>query len=229
MYEFIAHLAHDVRAPLGAIRMWTHVLRGSDDAGDKLAGLNAIDASVRAHSEMMTTLVDVSRAIVGRLPLDRRLIRLLPHLNDAIQATAPDAKLRDVALDPPQVSPLAAEPALLAEPARLTHLLTAIVSFSVSNAPKGGAVSTRVSVGVPGIELRVSTAGTSLSAQDLAGLFTPYHSGGVGEPRRDFGLGLPFARALALLHGGTLDAEGGGAGQDLAFRLCLPEAPNPPK
>ena len=227
MYEFIARLAHDVRAPLGAIRMWTHVLRGSDDSNDKQAGLNAIDASVRSHSEMIAMLVDMSSAIVGRLALERRLVNPLPSVRAALELAAAEAKLHGVALEPLQIIPDDAQPWVMGDARRLEQLAVALLSFAVTTTKSGGRVGTRATMTGGDFELRVSATEGTVGPDDLAGLFTPYQNAGIGQPRRDFGLGLAFARALASSHGGTLEGGHAGAGQGPVFTLRLPLAGPP--
>jgi signal transduction histidine kinase len=228
MYEFIARLAHDVRAPLGAIRMWTHVLRGSDDSGDKQTGLNAIDASVRSHSDLISMLVDMSSAIVGRLALERRRVNPLLSVRAALQMAEAEAKPHGVALEPLQVVPGDGEPSVLGDARRLEQLAAALLSFAVTTTKPGGRVGTRVTTTGDGFELRVSCTEGTVSAAELAGLFTPYQNVGIGQPRRDFGLGLAFARALALSHDGTLEGTHAGPGQGPVFILRLPLAGPPP-
>src|SRR4051812_3696039 len=71
VYEFIAHLAHELRTPLGATLMWVHVLRLGREA-DREPAVNAIETSARAQSKMIGDLLDVSRSVAGRMRLDRK-------------------------------------------------------------------------------------------------------------------------------------------------------------
>lgn len=224
MYEFIARLAHDVRAPLGAIRMWTHVLRGSDDPGDKQAGLTAIEASVRSHNDLISMLVDMSSAIVGRLALERRPVNPLPSARAAVDLVAAEAKSHHVSLGALQVDPAAAEPLVLADARRLEQLVAAVLSFAVTTTKSPGRVAARAGVAGGAFELRISSTEGTVAPAELAGLFTPYQNVGIGQPRRDFGLGLAFARALALSHDGALDATHPGPGDGPVFTLRLPLA-----
>ncbi len=84
MYQFTAQLAHDMRAPMGAIFMWAHVLRATD-GGENRAAIDAIEASARQQSRMLADVVDMARALVGRLPVDRVRADLLAIVSAAVK------------------------------------------------------------------------------------------------------------------------------------------------
>jgi hypothetical protein len=113
---------------------------------------------------------------------------------------------------------------VLADPRRLEQLVAAVLSFAVTTTKSPGRVTASATVAGGAFELRISATEGTVAAEDLAGLFMPYQNVGIGQPRRDFGLGLAFARALALSHDGALDATHAGPGHGPVFTLRLPLA-----
>ncbi|HEX4511683.1 MAG TPA: histidine kinase dimerization/phospho-acceptor domain-containing protein, partial [Burkholderiaceae bacterium] len=100
MYQFTAQLAHDMRAPMGAIFMWAHVLRAAD-MGENRAAIDAIEASARQQSRMLADVVDMARALVGRLPVDKTGADLGVIVSSAVEEKSMDASSRRVMVDWP--------------------------------------------------------------------------------------------------------------------------------
>lgn len=222
MYQFTAQLAHDMRAPMGAIFMWAHVLRAAD-LGENRAAIEAIEASARQQSRMLADVVDMARALVGRLKIDRARVDLVAVVSAALEEKAKDAAARRVAVEWPG----SAGPAMMvkADAKRLQQALACLIAHAISNAT-AGRVMVRLG-GEPGnhVDVRVEIPGASGELAALDDLFAAYRAPGLDLPtgRPDFGMGLPFARAMVQLHGGTLQVENQGAdGHHLVFVARLP-------
>lgn len=228
MYQFTARLAHDMRAPLGAIFMWVHVLR-SGDKTDVQSAVDAIEASARRQSRMMGDLVDMARAVVGRLPVDRRPVDLRSLVRSAVEEKVKDASVHRVVLDWDGGAAADSEVVIHADARRLQQALASVILHAVAGTPGGGSVTIRLSpavMGGGGAEVRIHLPTGGLDAEALADLFIPYRAVGIdlkaAEP--EFGMGLVFARNVARLHGGSLDVENDGARGALTFVMRLPLA-----
>jgi len=224
MYQFTAQLAHDMRAPMGAIFMWAHVLRAGD-AGENRAAIDAIEASARQQSRMLSDVVDMARALVGRLKVELARADLTAVVSGAVEEKAKDATARRVALDwPGRTDPTAPAPMIRADAKRLHQAFGCLVAHAITNAA-AGRVTVRV-LGAPErqVEVRIAAASSGLEGAALDDLFVPYRAQGLdlAAARPDFGMGLPFAREMLRLHGGTLTVQNQGPGGELAFLARLP-------
>ncbi len=228
MHEFVALLAHELRTPLGAILMWAHVLR-IGRPGDRETALDAIETSARAQSELIGGALDLTRALVGRLRIDRLSVDLAKTVRQAVDELRPAAAEVQAQLN----LSIVGEPVGVTGDARRLH---DVASFLLKNAiqatPVGGTIDVQVAVIDGAACIVVRDRGPGLSIDALAGIFTPFRPGGEPEARRPGGLGieLPLARLLAELHGGSLSAQSGGKGQGCTFTLFIPteRAPQPP-
>jgi len=228
MYQFTAQLAHDMRAPMGAIFMWAHVLRAAD-GGDNRAAVDAIEASARQQSRMLADVVDMARALVGRLPVDRAVADLRAIVAGAVEDKSKDAAARRVTVEGPE--PAGDETGALRlkmDARRLQQALGCLILHGVANTSGGGRLSVRLGhlsgMATAEVRIRLPQAGVDPAAVD--DLFAPYRASGLDltAARPDFGMGLPFARAVVRLHGGTLDVENEGPGAALTFVARLPLA-----
>lgn len=228
MFELVARLAHDLRTPLGAIRMWSHVLRSGREA-DRPAALDAIDASTAGLSEQMAFLADVTRAVVGRLPVEKQACDVRSLMKQGVEVAARDLARRGVHVDL-QITVPDAEPLVLdGDEVRLRRALTCLVAAAGAFTTADGTVVARLAVGgLAGARAAVFTIRVPQARVDESEtrhLFTPYHPGkaDLGHPRPDFGLGPVFARSVARLYGGDVHATAeGDDGGTLLFTLRLP-------
>jgi signal transduction histidine kinase len=199
--ETARHVAHEMRAPLGALRLALRRLNGDSAAVEVLSDETArLEAMAREFSEF------------GRLP-------------EGPQAPVDMGELIDrvVAGCVPRACPVArnVEPDLLVqghyEPLRraVENLVRNAVAFTGG---RGIAVSARRAGGTVEVIVRDHGPGVPPELEDR--IFEPYFT-----TRHDgTGLGLALVRQTALAHGGSVTvtaAPGGGA----AFVLALPETP----
>ena len=72
--EFLATISHELRTPLNAVLGWAHLLRTDRlDAATAQRGLEAIDRNARLQAQLTADLLDVSKALTGKLRLELEL------------------------------------------------------------------------------------------------------------------------------------------------------------
>src|SRR5262249_47548603 len=83
--EFLAMVSHELRTPLTAILGWSWLLR-SRRLGRKRTELaiDAIERSANVQSRLVKDLIDISRIVAGRLPLNRTQVSLVEPVESAL-------------------------------------------------------------------------------------------------------------------------------------------------
>lgn len=227
-HDFVAMLAHELRTPLGAILMWAHVLRMGRPA-DKEAALDAIETSAHEQSVLIGSLLDLTRALAGRLRLAlatvdmRATVLTVAEELKSIAATA-DTRL-NVTSDPAGIA--ATTFAVRGDAVRLRGMVSSLVKHSIRATPPGETVDIALSLGTGGVSLAVANAGSGLTAQQMAALFTPFVLAGDSEHGRPGGLGveLPLVALLATLHHGSVRVENRSDGPGSVLTVEIPGAP----
>ncbi|HEY0134444.1 MAG TPA: GAF domain-containing protein, partial [Nannocystis sp.] len=73
--QFLATVSHELRTPLTAILGWTRMLRSPQlDDDRRRRGLETIERSARAQTQLIEDLLDISRIISGKMRLEPRSI-----------------------------------------------------------------------------------------------------------------------------------------------------------
>ena len=217
--HFLAVIAHELRAPMTSILLWEQVLRDPALAPEtRTSALDAIRESAAGQAMLVTDLLDVSRAINGKLRIDLRPTAVARVLAMAIEDARPHAIARHVEL----VADLAAE---LGHVLGDSHRLRQVFDNLLSNAIKcteHGRISVRAWPSDEWITIVVSDTGRGIAAGFLPHVFEPFRQADNSEPGGGLGLGLGIAYQVVALHGGTLTASSEGLGRGAQFTVSLP-------
>jgi PAS domain S-box-containing protein len=114
--EFLSTLSHELRTPLTAIIGWAELLINGDLSPDKQPkALETIARNARFQAQLIDDLLEVSRIITGKLPLDFNPCELQPVVEAALEGIRPTAQAKAVRLE------------LVLEPSVLSSTATSIV------------------------------------------------------------------------------------------------------
>jgi signal transduction histidine kinase len=226
--EFLMTVSHELRTPLTAIQGWSHMLASGDlDERRRKIAVETIERNARAQTRLVNDLLDVSRAISGKLRLELRPVVLLDIVRDAVETIRPAAEAKGIQIE------TAFDPAVGAfagDAERLTQVVWNLLSNAIKFTPAGGYVRIRVERFDGDVEIVIADNGVGISPEFLPHVFERFRQAEGGSTRRygGLGLGLAIVRHLVELHGGSVRAESVGEGQGATFRVRLPMKPLPP-
>jgi len=220
--EFLAVLSHELRTPLTAMLGWVKLLRtGRVSPAQTERALESIERNTRLQARLIEDLLDLSRAITGKLLLDLRPIAFGPIVQDAAESFATSAAEKGVKL---VIVPGAAT--VRGDALRLGQVVTNLVGNAVKFTPAGGDITVRLERVGNDARLTVCDTGLGIDADVLPHIFDRFRQADAEGSRRQagLGLGLAIARNLIELHGGTVKAESAGPGRGAMFTVTLPVA-----
>ena len=214
--QMVAVLQHDLRNPLNAVKMAAAAAL-TQDLPDRVHGkLQVIQKSADRMTELITTLLDFTRAkMKGGIPLSRAQADLGVSTQKVVEEAR--AAWPGRAIECEMQGDLGGE----WDPARIEQ---AIVNL-IANALQHGEPNTAVRVSIDGtggvVVLKVKNEGPPIPADLMPVLFEPFSRGRVSP--HGLGLGLYIVKHIATAHGGTVNVESTAEGGTI-FTLELARA-----
>jgi signal transduction histidine kinase/ActR/RegA family two-component response regulator len=221
--QFLAAVSHELRAPLTTMLLWEKVLREESTKPELRAqALEAIRQSALSQSRVVGDLLDISRAISGKLYVDLRPVEIERVVRGAFEAIVPQALAKQIAID--RGGTLVGE--VLGDTVRLRQVLDNLMTNAVKFTDPGGRIRVNVSRKGRSIVIAVEDTGRGIEPEFMPHLFEPFSQTDDSLTRRDagLGLGLAIAKQLVDLHHGSLVASSSGKGLGATFTVTLPIA-----
>ena len=218
--EFLAMLGHELRNPLAPIVTALHLMRLR--GGGALERERAvIERQVKHLVRLVDDLLDVSRAVRGKLRLERAPVEVAAVVADAIEVAGPliEEQKHQLEVSVPRTGLV-----VDADGDRLAQVMTNLLTNAAKYTPPGGHI--RVSAREDGgqVTLEVADSGAGIAPELLPRLFDVFTQGRQGLDRKQggLGLGLAIARQLIVAHGGSIQARTAGPGRGTTMIVHLP-------
>jgi signal transduction histidine kinase/DNA-binding response OmpR family regulator len=223
--EFISFVSHELRTPMTSIRGYTDMLLkgmcGSLEPPQEQF-LQTVHSNVVRMQALVSDLLDVSRIETNNLRLEIEPTDLTGALNNALEATQGqiEGRSQQLTVQAPKDLPL-----VNADPARLTQILTNLLSNAYKYTPEGGLIRVRAWQKGKFVYCAVIDTGIGMSPEDQAKLFTKFFRSENPEAQEmpGTGLGLCIVKNLVELQGGHIEVRSQ-LGQGTAFMFTVPVA-----
>ncbi|MCH8949834.1 MAG: HAMP domain-containing histidine kinase [Chloroflexi bacterium] len=224
MRALVTNVSHDLKTPLTSILGFSQALRDRSDidsAEAQRVGSVIHDEALRLNARLNDLLylseLESGQAILERDEID--LHKLVTDVTRRIEAASPDLRLS---------ADLANDLTVRADGAKLERALENLLDNARKYTPSEGEVSVRTFAEAGDAVIEVRNPAPEMSSEELPRLFERFYRrdqarGGRDQTRRTpggSGLGLPIARDLIELHGGTLAASLSGG--EIVFTIRLP-------
>ncbi|MBV9993377.1 MAG: HAMP domain-containing histidine kinase [Alphaproteobacteria bacterium] len=205
--EFLANMSHELRTPMNAILGFSDIIRCrmfGPDISDRYADYaHDIHKSGTHLLSFINDILDLSKIEAGQAAA-----RDEEHALDALvqEARTLTGGTAAVAFRVALPSPV---PRLRVDGRKFRQILVNLLSNAFKFTPEGGRVVLEARYEKDGLALLVSDTGIGIARKDLAHVLTPFGQVESAFARRHHGtgLGLPLAKSLVDLHGGTLAIE----------------------
>jgi signal transduction histidine kinase len=223
--EFLATVSHELRTPLNAVLGWVHLLRtGKLDGATAERGLASIDRNVKLQAQLTGDLLDVSKALTGKLQLNPHPTALAEAVQQAVSAVESAARAKDVVLG---ISLPERPVVILGDQMRLRQIAWHLLANAIKFTPRGGAVDLVVDTEGRHARLIVRDSGRGIAPEFLPRIFDRFTQadGSATRAAGGLGVGLALVRELVELHGGEIDARNATTGRGAVFTAQFPLQP----
>jgi signal transduction histidine kinase len=232
---YLANMSHELRTPLNAIIGFSELMRcelmgpvGNPKYGEYLGDIHE---SASHLLDLINDVLEMSRIEAGRLVLHEAPVDITAVLVSCHRLLRERARRAGVEL---RVEIDADLPEVMCDPAKIRQIILNLATNAVKFTPRGGRVVMTAGLAAGALELAVADTGIGIARKDIPRVMTPFVQAANSRvlSSEGAGLGLPLAKRLTELHGGTLAlASELGRGTRVAVTLppsrCLTVRPAP--
>jgi signal transduction histidine kinase len=219
--HFVASVSHELRAPIGSIRLMADALDAGKVAPETAAEFHRlISQEGKRLSHLIENVLDFARIEQGRKRWHFEPVDLPSLIADTVKVMEPLAAEKHLHLitvlpDSPT------EPVL--DAAAIQQALVNLLDNAIKFSPLGSAIETRLSCDPGFCRLAVRDEGPGVPSSERAKIFERFYRPG-NELRRETqgtGIGLSLVKAIVEAHGGRVELDSR-PGDGSTFTLVLP-------
>jgi len=220
--RFLANMAHELRTPLNAIIGFSEIIK-----------LDAIQAKERypQYAEyihdagilllnIINGLLDLARIQAGRVDLEEQIVAVGEVVQSAICTIAPIAEKKFIDVDCELVH---SSTLICVDQTKFKQIILNLLSNGVKFTGSRGRIMIGSGVNGQGdLVISIKDTGIGIPSEHLERVLNPFEqvADHLTKENEGTGLGLPIARALIELHGGSLTLSSDlGVGTTVALRL----------
>jgi signal transduction histidine kinase len=207
--RFLANISHELRTPLNAIIGFSEIL--STRAYGPLGNSKYLDYACHIHEsglhllDLINNVLDMAKGDAGKLQVFVDAVDLDEILASCMRLTEEQCRRARLSLD---YIPIGKSLCVMGDAVKLKQVFLNLLSNAVKFTLPGG----RISVGVRPTEdqhavVTIADTGIGMAPADIPIALTPFEQVDNKFARRyqGTGLGLPIAKALVELQGGSID------------------------
>jgi PAS domain S-box-containing protein len=220
--NFIAQVAHELRAPLTNIRLYIEsaIETGDSEPAVRENALNVINQESRRLERIIGEMLSISEIEAGSLRVHKDDVHLDALLDEARLDFEPQANEKKVTLEfllPPKL------PVIQGDRDKLALTVHNLVGNAIKYTPGGGKVTVRLEENRGHVDIEVTDTGIGIKPDELEKVFERFYRARDERVSKiaGTGLGLTLAREVARLHGGEVTVESQ-INQGSTFTLSLP-------
>jgi PAS domain S-box-containing protein len=204
--EFLSNVSHELRTPLQSITGFTKLLMNGQvpDPAVQQEFLQIIDRETSYLSNLIDSLLDMSRLESGRFQINKSLTSIQTTLADSIKSFQSLAREKDITLTKEIPVEL---PEIEADSGRIRQVFFNLLSNAIKYSDPGGNIIVKAEKRKNELLFEVTDQGIGMSQKALQHLFERFYRAEDKLARGGTGLGLYITKQIIEAHGGRIWVE----------------------
>ena len=205
--RFLAQMSHELRTPLNAILGFSEVMKGEIFGPHQVPAYKDYASDIHNSGVLLLGLIneilDLSRIEAGRYELHEQPASLAHVVSECAHLLTMRAKSRGITVHELFESDM---PRIWADERALRQICLNMLGNAIKFTPAGGEIWLKVGwTASAGQYLSVKDTGTGIAEEEIPIVLASFGQGSnsIKSAEQGAGLGLPIAKSLVDLHGGT--------------------------
>ena len=205
--QFLAQMSHELRTPLNAILGFSEVMKTEVFGPHQVPAYKEYSADIHSSGQHLLNLIneilDLSRIEAGRYELNEEPVSLTIVVEDCHHLLKLRAQNRGLTIHEVFEDNL---PRLWADERALRQVCLNLLSNAIKFTPSGGEVWLKVGwTAAGGQYMSVKDTGPGIPEEEISVVLSSFGQGSnaIKSAEQGTGLGLPIAKNLVDMHGGT--------------------------
>jgi two-component system, cell cycle sensor histidine kinase PleC len=201
--NFLANVTHELRTPLNAIIGFSEIIESDAVQGDHAAYGKYIREAGSRLLGLVNDVLTLARLEAGKLELDEQIASLNEVIDASIRMLLVEAEATAVSIKQQPGT----DYFVFLDPNKMKQVFGRLLSNAVKFSSEGGSVCVSATPNTHGdLVVSVRDTGRGIPEDDLDRVLEPFGQVEDHLTRQSdgVGLGLPLARAMTALHGGSL-------------------------
>lgn len=225
--EFLANMSHEIRTPMNAVIGLSHILSLSKPLSERQREcISTLQVSAQSLLGLINDLLDITKIESSNMQLEKHVFSLRALLDDVITINTVRADEKEISLTCHYDSSL--PEVFLGDSNRLKQVLMNLISNAIKFTDQGlvaiKASANAIEGDICQVEIKISDSGIGIPADKRESIFSKFSQADSSITRKygGTGLGLPIAKTLVELMGGTISLDSDiGKGSTFIIRLPI--------
>jgi two-component system, cell cycle sensor histidine kinase PleC len=206
--RFLAMMSHELRTPLNAIVGFSEVMKGELFGAHTVESYKEYSNDIHASGQHLLTLIneilDLSRIEAGHFELKEEAVLLAHIASDCRRLLRLRARKREITVEQAVEPDL---PRIWADEQAIRQVILNVLSNAIKFTPQGGTIKIKIGWTASGGQyVAVRDSGPGIPEDEIPIVMSYFGRGSHAQTHAEegSGLGLPIAKGLVELHGGSV-------------------------
>jgi len=207
--QFVSMVAHELRAPLAAIKGWLEVILSGEAGGDREQNMKWLQRAMDRSDSLLALVNDllvINRMEAGKIAQKMEPVKINDVINKIIEFLKPEAEIQKVSIEASFPEDI---PAVQADVRDMEKLFTNLINNAVKYNRENGSVTIEGEVEGGFVRYDVKDTGIGIAKDQISHIFDDFYRADDERTKKisGTGLGLTIAKKIVSSHFGRIEVN----------------------